>query len=104
MGLANMAERLGLDEEDCAEILSLFVETTLCDLDTLSRAVAGEDVLTAVQAAHSIKGAAANLGLDEVSSYAGTVEMNARKGILKGAMEAVDAIRGRVDLMKVETY
>jgi histidine phosphotransfer protein HptB len=102
MGLASMAEKLGLDTEDCAEILSLFVETTLSDLDNLGRALAGEDVSMAVQASHSIKGAAANLGLDEISSFAGTVEMNARKGILKGAKEAVDAIRGCVDLMNTD--
>jgi HPt (histidine-containing phosphotransfer) domain-containing protein len=97
-----MAEKLGLDTEDCAEILSLFIETTLSDLDALNGAIEAEDVPMLVHASHSIKGAAANLGLEEISSFAGEVEMKARKGILEGVKEAVDSIRGRVDLIKTD--
>ena len=100
MGLASMEETLGLDTEECREILSLFIETTLSDLDALERAIRRRDLSAALQASHSIKGAAANLGLDEISSFAGGVETKARNGTLEGAEEALGFIRECVDNIK----
>jgi HPt (histidine-containing phosphotransfer) domain-containing protein len=100
MDLSNLAEKLGLDVTECEEIVNLFVDTTVSDLESLGRAIQDGDALLAVQSAHSIKGASANLGLAEISSAARDLEMNARKGILAGAGEAADVIRRHLDSLK----
>jgi HPt (histidine-containing phosphotransfer) domain-containing protein len=100
MDLARMAEKLGLDKEECAEIVALFIETTLSDLDILEAAIQTRDFALAVQSSHSIKGASANLGFDEISSVAKGVEMDARQSSLEGAKEAAVLIRDHVGSIK----
>ena len=95
-----MSEKLGLDEEDCAEILSLFIETTISDLDALGRAIEKGDPALAVESAHSIKGASATLGFDKISSLAAEVEMKARKGVLDGAEGAANLMRDHIEGVK----
>jgi HPt (histidine-containing phosphotransfer) domain-containing protein len=97
MDLFTMAQKLGLDVPECQEILNLFIDTTVSDLESLSRAIQDGDALLAVQSAHSIKGASANLGLAEISSAARDIEMKARQGILEGAREAALIIRRHLE-------
>lgn len=96
MDLARLAQDLGLDKEECVEIVHLFVETTLSDLDTLERAVQSGDAALAVQSSHSIKGASANLGFGVISAIAEEVEMKARRSVLEGAREASDLIKDHI--------
>lgn len=103
MDLSAMAEKLGLELPECEEILNLFIDTTVSDLDSLGQAIQDGDALQAVQSAHSIKGASANLGLQEISSAARDIEMKARQGVLAGASEAADVIRHHLDSLKGET-
>lgn len=100
MDLSTMAEKLGLDVTECEEILRLFIDATVSDLDALSGAVQEGDASRAVQSSHSIKGAAANLGIQEISSVAGEIEMKARQGILAGAGDAVALIRHHLNSLK----
>ncbi len=100
MDLSNMAEKLGLDVKECEEILNLFIDTTVSDLDTLGRGIQDEDASLVVQSSHSIKGASANLGFQEISSAARGIEMKARQGILAGAREAADVIRHQLESLK----
>lgn len=102
MDLSTMAEKLGLESPECEEILSLFIDTTVSDLDTLGRAIQDGDAALAVQSSHSIKGAAANLGLQEIHAMARGIEMNARQGILAGAEQAAEVIRRHLDSLKGE--
>jgi len=100
MDLSTLAEELGLEATECEEILRLFIDTTVSDLEALGRAIQDGDALLAVQSSHSIKGAAANLGLQEISSMAREIEMKARQGLLAGARDAADAIRHHLDSLK----
>ncbi|MCU0596670.1 MAG: Hpt domain-containing protein [Desulfobacterota bacterium] len=102
MSLSAIAEELGLDEPECEEILNLFIDTTVSDLDALGQAIQDGDALLAVQSAHSIKGASANLGLQEISSAARDIEMKARQGIMAGAGDAAEVIRHHLDSLKGE--
>jgi HPt (histidine-containing phosphotransfer) domain-containing protein len=102
MDLSVMAENLGLDMPECEEILNLFIESTISDLESLGRAIQEGDALLAVHSAHSIKGASANLGLQEISFAARGIEMKARQGVLAGASDAADVIRHYVDSLKGE--
>jgi HPt (histidine-containing phosphotransfer) domain-containing protein len=100
MDLTQLAQKLGLDKEECVEIVDLFIETTLSDLDILEGAIQTRDFALAVQSSHSIKGASANLGFDEISSVAEGVETKARQSSLEGAKEAADLIRDHVGSIK----
>lgn len=102
MDLSTMAEKLGLEAPECEKILNLFIDTTMSDLDTLGQAIQHGDAALAVQSSHSIKGASANLGLQEITSMARDIEIKARRGILTGAEDAADAIRHHLDSLKGE--
>ena len=70
-----IADERGLDEEDVYELLEIFVDYTRTeDLAALQEAVDNGNAVVARQKAHSIKGAALNLKLTEISSLARTLE------------------------------
>lgn len=96
-----MSEDLGLDREDVVEFLGVFLEYTENeDLPGLKSAIDSSDVLTVKKRAHSIKGAALNLQLNEIASLAERLEKNAGTENLDGAtaiymdiLEQMNAVR-----------
>ena len=62
MNFRGLAKQLEIEEGDMLEIIGLFLETSASDLRQLESAIDEEDAKSAVCAAHSIKGAAANPG------------------------------------------
>ena len=103
MDFKTLAENLGLEESEFFEMTDLFIEVSLSDLDRLETGLKQADADEVVEAAHSIKGAALNLGLQEISDVAQGVEMNAREKNLDGAQEAVQKIRDMLDQLTVAT-
>ncbi len=93
MNLKGIAEQLEMEESDFLEIVELFLETSALDLEELRSAVKGNDSLGALHAAHSIKGAAANLRLTTVFELAQRMEREARENHLEGATVAIQAIQ-----------
>ncbi|HVO76945.1 MAG TPA: Hpt domain-containing protein, partial [Candidatus Bathyarchaeia archaeon] len=81
---------------DYLELLDLFVQTSVSDLAAIAKAVASGDAPGAVAASHSIKGAAANLGLTDISAEARTIEERSREGRLGDVGDAVRALEERV--------
>jgi HPt (histidine-containing phosphotransfer) domain-containing protein len=75
------------------EIIGLFLEASASDLRQLQSAIDQEDVQSAVRAAHSIKGAAANLRLTAIFELAQRMEREARENRLEGAIGTIQAIR-----------
>lgn len=74
MGLKEYADNLGLEEEDFRELTQLFIETTKADLDKLTNALREKDFIQLRDAAHSIKGAAGNLGFMDIFQAASVCE------------------------------
>jgi HPt (histidine-containing phosphotransfer) domain-containing protein len=99
MDIKECAENLGLEKEEFIELLILFVETARTDLDKLETALSETDGNQAVAAAHSIKGAAANLGLTVLHEAAKEVEHLARRGELAGITPHMNGLRGEVEVM-----
>jgi HPt (histidine-containing phosphotransfer) domain-containing protein len=99
MDIKKLAENLGLDEDEYVELIELFVETGMSDLDKLLSAVKEKDPEKAAGAAHSIKGAAGNLGLMDLYEAATEMEEDARNGILDGVAESVREIRTKLEQM-----
>ncbi|MFA4947602.1 MAG: Hpt domain-containing protein [Candidatus Krumholzibacteriia bacterium] len=89
MNITQLAGDLELDDEEYRSILELFVETSRSDLAAIKTAVAHGDATAACRAAHSLKGAAANLGLSDMSSTAHEIEEKSRASRLHETHETV---------------
>ncbi|MFZ0450094.1 MAG: Hpt domain-containing protein [Desulfatiglandaceae bacterium] len=95
MNIKKLAEGLGLEEEEYMEILELLVDSGIADIVSLEAAAGNNDAEEAVKAAHSLKGAAANMGLVELSEIAKVIEFKAREQDLTDMEE-------NIKLLKVE--
>jgi HPt (histidine-containing phosphotransfer) domain-containing protein len=99
MNFKELGENLGLEEEEYLELLELFVDTSASDLERLRTAITLGDLDQATKAAHSLKGAAGNLGLTELFETAKKVEMDARDNRLERITESVSELEGRLDML-----
>ena len=75
-------EQAGDDEEMLAELLVLFHESSASDLARINDGLAAADPVTVSDAAHSIKGASASLGVEGVRRIAAELEKKSRAGDL----------------------
>jgi HPt (histidine-containing phosphotransfer) domain-containing protein len=97
MNFSKLAENISLEEDEFLELVELFVKTSASDLERLQSAIDGGRTQQAVEAAHSVKGAAGNLGFTGIYDLAKAIEEKARQNSLEGASEALKAIRDRHD-------
>ncbi len=80
-------EQTAGDEELLAELLVLFKDSSASDFAQLQQAVAAQDTEGVVQAAHSLKGASASLGIEGIRQVAMAMEADARAASLRVATE-----------------
>ncbi|MDY6823800.1 MAG: Hpt domain-containing protein [Thermodesulfobacteriota bacterium] len=78
MNITKQANDQGLTYEEFLDIVHVFIDTSRHDLERMRDALAREDAEDAVQAAHSLKGAAGNLGFDDLYDTALEAEKCAR--------------------------
>lgn len=96
MNFNEMAETIGLDEQDFREMVELFVSVGEADLDRLREAYAARNSQGVVMSAHSLKGASANLGFSDIYEIARRVEADARAQRLDGAGEAIGELERKL--------
>jgi len=102
MNLTTLAEQLEMDEGEVGEILWLFVETTTSALRMLQSAIVKEESEKAAAAAHSIKGAAANLQLKDIHEAATGLERAIGDNHMEDTLDAIDLIVDQLgQLMKI---
>lgn len=97
MNLNEFAENLGMEQDEFLELIGLFLEASSSDLSRLESATTTGDREMAMDAAHSIKGAAVNLGLMDIYEIATRMETNARENRLTGVAEMIGAIKEKLD-------
>lgn len=97
MDFEELAEDVGIEEDEYWELIELFVETGQSDLDKLHSAIVVGDAQQAASAVHSLKGAARSLGLAELSEIAEGIEEKALNGQLEGIAESVQVLKERLD-------
>ena len=97
MNIRALAADLEMGEDEFLELVELFLDASVSDLEKLKNAVNRREMKEIVESAHSIKGAAANLGMKELSETAKRIEMNAREDRLDGAASALRMIRESLD-------
>ena len=86
-------EQSGGDPELLAELLALFIDSSRSDLQKIRDGLAAGDGNAVADAAHSIKGAAASLGVEGLRHEAHAIEKQGRAARLVdidlGAIEAM---------------
>ncbi|MFO7749928.1 MAG: Hpt domain-containing protein [Desulfobacteraceae bacterium] len=97
MDLKKMADVLDVSEADFLELAALFVTTCSSDLAKIETGLAAGDAEKVAFAAHSIKGAAGNLGFAGLAAIARTMETSARAGSLDGFNEKTAEIEQQID-------
>ncbi len=75
------------DQELLEELLAIFQDSSASDMALLLRAVETDDAIAARGASHSLKGAAASLGLEAIRDVAMLIEQDCRDGSLAVARE-----------------
>lgn len=78
MDIKKMAEDLEMEYGEFMDLLGLFVEKSASDFNRLESSIRSGDVSGVVEASHSIKGAAGNLGIMKIYEIAKGIEMNGR--------------------------
>jgi len=86
-------EQTAGDEELLEELLTLFRDSSVADYAQLQQAVAANDAAGVVRAAHSLKGAAASLGVEGIRRLALDMESDGRNNSVEVAREKL-AIMG----------
>ena len=85
------------DEALLEELLSLFRAAAAEDLEQMRQAVTAGDVAATMAAAHSLKGAAASLGIESIRSLAETVEQAGSASAPAAAREALPVLADLLD-------
>ena len=99
MNFEKLAGKLGLAQEEYLELIELFVETGFSGLAQLQSAIEGGDGEGAGNAAHSVKGAAGNLGLIEISEIAKEIEKKARNASFEGTEKYAQALKEKIEIL-----
>jgi len=92
INLRQMAENVGLEEKEYLSLLVLFIEMSICHLNELKSDILKGDSRKVYETIHTIRGAAENLGIPEMSEIAKAMELKARKDVLEGAEEARETL------------
>ena len=66
MNTRELAENIGIEEDEFLEMIELLIETCAVDFSKLQSAIDEGNEKEATEAAHSIKGASINFGLTEI--------------------------------------
>ncbi len=93
-------EQTAGDEELLEELLTLFQDSSTSDLELLRQAVAAGDAAGIVRAAHSLKGAAASLGIEGVRQVAAEMETDARQNSITIAQEKLSIMADLLGQLK----
>ena len=78
MNFKEMASKIGVDEVDFKELLEMMVDVSIVDINNFETELAVGNYLGSAMAAHSIKGAAGNLGLTDIFTVAAELEKAAK--------------------------
>jgi len=93
-------EQVDNDEDLLRELLTIFKDSSATDMAVLRQAVDKGDAVEARRASHSIKGAAASLGLEAIRDVAWAVEKDCQGGALNGAKEKFSQLEALLALSR----
>ncbi len=96
MNFQELAENLGLEIDEYKELIDLFIDTGSADFQKIQEGLVSRDADQVMRSAHTIKGAAGNLGLMDVSATAKVIEENASNNRLDDISQAVQTLKTQI--------
>jgi len=93
-------EQTAGDEELLEELLVIFKDSSVSDLEQLQQAVVMNDPAGVMRAAHSLKGAAATLGIEGIRQVAMAMENDGRTNSVTVAKENLGTLIELLDQLK----
>ena len=100
MNFQELAENLGLEVDEYRELITLFIDTGSADFKKIQEGLAGGNADQIMRSAHTIKGAAGNLGLMDVSATAKTIEDNASDNRLDDLGQTVQILKSQIEAIE----
>lgn len=76
MDIKELSEKLDMPVEDYSMLVGIFIETSKKEIAQLRSQLMDMDADNAARSAHSVKGAAVNLGLEDMFSLAQGIELH----------------------------
>jgi len=104
MDFEQLADHLGLEEKEFIDLVFLYIRTTLSDMDVMESAINGKESEQVAFAAHSIKGASENLGFDDISVIAKSIEQKGRENDLGNSLKECQILRERIEDIKKSVH
>lgn len=102
MNFQDLADKLGLEVDEYRELIQLFIDTGSADFLKIQEALADRNADQLMHSAHTIKGAAGNLGLMDVSATAKIIEDRASKNQLENLGPAVHTLK--IQFQAIEAF
>lgn len=96
MDVEAVARELGLERDEFLELLALFLEASWDDLTVLESKLQRGELEAAAAAAHSLKGAALNLGLKDIAVLARQLEEAAKTAVLAGVDSRITTLEDQL--------
>ncbi len=97
MNIKELSENLGLEEDEYMEMLDLFLTSGGADLSRIEQALKEANARLVHEAAHSLKGSAGSLCIDNIFELARAIDDKSRQGILTGLDELAHELRRAYD-------
>lgn len=97
MNCKELSKALELEEDEYLELLELFVETSRADLNNIQSAVAASNLDLVTRIAHSVKGAALNLGLKDIIAITKEIEQTSRNGHQNEVTHIIHLLEEKLD-------
>lgn len=97
MDIDSLAASQGFATDEFLEIVDVFIDVSRSDVVRMAEAIENQDAATAGDAAHSLKGAAGNLGFFDLFEAAKKAETQAKANDLGQARETLLSVRGMVE-------
>lgn len=93
--------RVGGDKELYDELIELFMDSSVDQIEQLREAVKNKETDTLRKVAHSIKGSAANLGIVQVQQTAYDIEKYGNEENIDEAAQSVEKLISEIERVKV---
>lgn len=93
-------EQAAEDQELLQELIDIFKDSSASDLAGLKQGINKGDAAMTMASAHSIKGAAASLGIEGIRDLAAAMEADCREGSLRLATERLPDLEHLLTLLQ----
>ena len=97
MNFKELAETIGLEEDEYRELVELFLETGAADCENLKDALAAGDAQQVSRSAHTVSGAAGNLRIMHIYETAKRIERAASDNRLDDVAAEVHDLQGLLE-------